>query len=143
MNDLIYVSEDCSGEYEEAISTIDNRTAVLSVGQTFSFLCSYGTGDFVLGKLLEALSGGKWDFVWAQQWFTMTDQLNMGVRRLMLDPVYFWGAMRLCHCGATFKWFDDVLHFIEKVGERDSHLGRRGSSRLFSWGDPAQPESDF
>ena len=72
----------------------------------------------MLGELLEALSGGKWDFVWAQQWFTMTDQLNMGVRRLMLDPVYFWGAMRLCHCGATFKWFDDVLHFIEKVGER-------------------------
>ena len=72
----------------------------------------------MLGKLLEALSGGKWDFVWAQQWFTMTDQLNMGVRRLMLDPVYFWGAMRLCHCGATFKWFDDVLHFIEKVRER-------------------------
>lgn len=72
----------------------------------------------MLGKLLKALSGGKWDFVWAQQWFTMTDQLNMGVRRLMFDPVYFWGAMRLCHCGATFKWFDDVLHFIEKVGER-------------------------
>ena len=39
-----------------------------------------------------------WEFVWAQQFFTMTDQLNMGVRYLMLDPVYISGAMRLCHC---------------------------------------------
>jgi hypothetical protein len=75
----------------------------------------YGTGDFILGIILEALSGGKWEFVWAQQWFTMTDQLRMGVRHLMLDPVYFWGKMRLCHCGTTFKWIDDVIDFIEKV----------------------------
>lgn len=76
---------------------------------------SYGTGDFTLGKILEALSGGHWDFVWAQQWFTITDQLNMGVRHLMLDPVYFWDAMRLCHCGTSFPWFDRVINFIEKV----------------------------
>ena len=75
----------------------------------------YGTGDFILGIILEALSGDKWEFVWAQQWFTMTDQLRMGVRHLMLDPVYFWGKMRLCHCGTTFKWIDDVIDFIEKV----------------------------
>lgn len=42
-------------------------------------ICRYGTGDFTLGRLLEWASGGKWEFVWAQQWFTMTDQLNMGV----------------------------------------------------------------
>lgn len=75
----------------------------------------YGTGDFTLGKILEALSGGRWDFVWAQQWFTITDQLNMGVRHLMLDPVYFWDAMRLCHCGTSFPWFDRVIDFIEKA----------------------------
>lgn len=68
-----------------------------------------------MDDILEALSDGTWDFVWAQQWFSMTDQLRMGVRHLMLDPVYFWDKMRLCHCGTTFKWFDDVLHFIEKV----------------------------
>jgi hypothetical protein len=75
----------------------------------------YGKGDFTLDLILEALSGGRWDFVWAQQWFSMTDQLGMGVRCLMLDPVFFWGKMRLCHCGTTFKWFDDVLDFIEKA----------------------------
>ena len=76
---------------------------------------SYGTGDFLLGELLELVSRGDWEFVWAQEWFTMTDQLNMGVRRLMMDPVYFWGKMRLCHCGTTFKWVDKVLQFLEKV----------------------------
>ena len=45
----------------------------------------------------------------------MTDQLNLGSRYLMLDPVYFWGAMRLCHCGTTFKWVDKVVDFLEKV----------------------------
>ena len=79
------------------------------------FKHSYGTGDFTLGKILEFLSGGKWDFVWAQQWFTITDQLNMGIRHLMLDPVYFWDQMRLCHCGTSFPWFDRVIDFIEKV----------------------------
>ena len=54
--------------------------------------------------------------MWAQQWFTITDQLNMGVRYLMLDPVYFWGEMRLCHGGGgSMKWFDDVVKYMEKV----------------------------
>ena len=75
----------------------------------------YGTGDFVLNLILEVLSEGEWEYVWAQQWFTMTDQLRMGVRHLMLDPVFFWGKMRLCHCGTTFKWMDNVLEFIEEV----------------------------
>ena len=67
----------------------------------------------MLAKILEFLSGGRWDCVWAQQWFTMTDQLNMGVRYMMLDPVWFFGEMRLCHCGTAFPWFDTVLEFIE------------------------------
>ena len=84
---------------------------------------SYGKGDFYLNELLELLSGGAWEFVWAQQWFTMTDQLNMGVRELMLDPVYVFGEMRLCHCGTTFKWIDKVIDWLDKVRRR---VGRRG-----------------
>ena len=76
---------------------------------------SYGKGDFYLNELLETLSGGSWEFVWAQQWFTMTDQLNMGVRELMLDPVYVFGEIRLCHCGTTFKWVDAVIDWLDKV----------------------------
>lgn len=82
----------------------------------------YGTGDFYLGELLELLSEGKWDFVWAQQWFTMTDQLNMGVREMMLDPVYVFGEMRLCHCGTTFKWVDRVIKWIDKVLNTTVHF---------------------
>lgn len=80
------------------------------------FICSYGKGDFVLAKVLKFISGGHWNFVWAQQYFSITDQLNMGVRYFMLDPVYFWGAMRLCHCGgAQSQWMDTVLYYLQKV----------------------------
>lgn len=75
----------------------------------------YGSEDGLLNELLKIVSGGHWEFVWAQQYFSMTDQLNLGSRYLMLDPVYFWGAMRLCHCGTNFKWVDKVIDFIEKV----------------------------
>ena len=77
--------------------------------------CSYGDVDSLLSELLKIVSAGHWEFVWAQQYFSMTDQLNMGSRYFMLDPVYFWGAMRLCHCGTTFKWFNKVIDFLEKV----------------------------
>ena len=36
-------------------------------------------------------------FIWAQQEYTMTDQLNLGIRELHLDPHWFDGALRLCH----------------------------------------------
>jgi len=45
----------------------------------------------------------------------MTDQLRMGVRNLMIDPVWFAGELRMCHCGTTVRWFDDALALIEKV----------------------------
>ena len=77
--------------------------------------CRYGEIDGLLNELLKSVSDGHWEFVWAQQYFSMTDQLNFGSRYLMLDPVYVWGAMRLCHCGTTFKWMDRVIDFIEKV----------------------------
>lgn len=80
----------------------------------------YGDGDFLLGEILRIISEGKWDFVWAQQWFTITDQLNMGARSLMLDPVYFWEEMRLCHCGGlSVKWLNNVIEYIEKVCGRN------------------------
>jgi hypothetical protein len=81
----------------------------------YTTYCRYGDGDGLLNELLKVISGGQWDFVWAQQYFSLTDQLNFGTRYLMLDPVYFWGAMRLCHCGTTFKWIDKVIDFVEKV----------------------------
>lgn len=75
----------------------------------------YGNGDFLLNKILHAISFDTWNFVWAQQWFTMTDQLNMGVRHLMLDPVYFMGEMRLCHAGDTISVVDKIIQFLDKV----------------------------
>ena len=34
----------------------------------------------------------------------------------MLNPVYIWDAMRLCHCGGTDSpWFDKAIQYLEKV----------------------------
>ena len=69
-----------------------------------------------MAKFLNVVSKGEWDFVWAQQYFSITDQLNMGVRYLMLNPVYFWGTMRLCHCGGVnSKVIDNFLKYISNV----------------------------
>eukprot|EP00164_Ancoracysta_twista_P003736 GFYU01005009.1.p1 GENE.GFYU01005009.1~~GFYU01005009.1.p1 ORF type:complete len:621 (-),score=121.69 GFYU01005009.1:66-1928(-) len=78
-----------------------------------------GYGDLTLSSILQSLSGGKWEFMWAQQFFTVTDQLNMGARQIMYDPVWFAGKMRMCHCGSTWKWFDKALEWIEqKIGHK-------------------------
>lgn len=83
------------------------------------FTCSYGSGDTLVDHLLKILTRDKQDFVWAQQYFTMTDQLNMGSRYFMLNPVYLWDAMRLCHCGLDSPALDKVISFIEKVSDVD------------------------
>jgi len=66
--------------------------------------------------LLKAVTKGKQEFVWAQQYFTITDQLNMGSRYHMLNPVYVWDAMRLCHGGLYDSGFDKIITYLEKVG---------------------------
>eukprot|EP01137_Pigoraptor_chileana_P009353 Opistho-2@57458 len=78
----------------------------------------YGLGDWTLNLLMEIASKNKWSFVWAQQAFTMTDQLAMGVRMVDLNPVWFSGKMRLCHCGTEFKVVDDVIELVEKALNR-------------------------
>ncbi|XP_062508698.1 uncharacterized protein LOC134184941 [Corticium candelabrum] len=75
----------------------------------------YGNGDFLLNRILEELSSGDWQFVWAQQWFTMTDQMNMGVRHLMLDPIYYLGEMKLCHDGLSIPIVDKIIHFLDEI----------------------------
>eukprot|EP00118_Oscarella_pearsei_P002498 m.10722 g.10722 ORF g.10722 m.10722 type:complete len:569 (+) comp22588_c0_seq1:3-1709(+) len=85
----------------------------------------YGNGDFLLNRLLQLISFDQWDLVWAQQWFTMTDQLNMGARHLMLDPVYFLDEMRLCHCGTSVPIVDKILDYIEKILNMTLHFDSR------------------
>eukprot|EP01136_Pigoraptor_vietnamica_P012883 Opistho-1_new@53270 len=78
----------------------------------------YGFGDWTINMLAEIASKNKWNFVWAQQAFTMTDQLKMGVRMLDLNPVWFAGKLRLCHCGTKFKVVDAVIKVVEQALNR-------------------------
>jgi len=63
--------------------------------------------DLVINRLLKTIFSGE-DFTWiyAQQEYTMTDQLRMGIRALHLDPHWVYGDVRLCHSGAEIGFVD-------------------------------------
>ncbi|PRP80263.1 hypothetical protein PROFUN_12730 [Planoprotostelium fungivorum] len=66
-------------------------------------------GDLLIDHLLKVIFSGE-DYVWiyAQQEYSMTDQLRMGIRALHLDPHYVFGAVRLCHSGADIAFVDTI-----------------------------------
>ena len=86
------------------------------------YINRYGSQDTVIDKILKLVTRGKQQFVWAQEYFTMTDQLNMGVRYFMLNPVYVFSAMRLCHGGLNSPAFDKAIAYLEKVGQYLNYL---------------------
>ena len=111
---------------ELAVDEPLNRLQFLGTHNSFNdHADGYGDGDFLLDKILRDISFDQWNFVWAQQCFTMTDQLNMGVRHLMLDPVYFLDEMRLCHCGTNVPVVDKVLDYLERVLNITLHFDSR------------------
>jgi len=51
----------------------------------------------------------------SNQWLSITDQLNMGMRHLELDIHYWKGSIRICHAGGVhFKQLDALLKFLSK-----------------------------
>lgn len=79
----------------------------------------YGVGDNVLNALIRKLTGNETNVILANQEFSMTDQLNMGVRFVEVDPHYVFGEVRMCHAGgAHLWWLDDILWL---VGELTGH----------------------
>lgn len=100
--------------YRSYNQTLDTYTLFSTHNSFNNKADGYGFGDSTISKLLQSISGGKLQLVWAQQIFTMTDQLRMGVRMIMIDPVMVFGKMRMCHCGTSFPWFDKVLGYLEE-----------------------------
>eukprot|EP01138_Halocafeteria_seosinensis_P002165 gb/GECG01002215.1/.p1 GENE.gb/GECG01002215.1/~~gb/GECG01002215.1/.p1 ORF type:complete len:775 (+),score=65.58 gb/GECG01002215.1/:1-2325(+) len=54
-------------------------------------------------------------FVWTQQLYSVTDQLNFGVRGMMFDPWYVFGDLRVCHAGTQIQIMDDLIKLLEEV----------------------------
>eukprot|EP01117_Protostelium_nocturnum_P016735 TRINITY_DN668_c0_g1_i4.p1 TRINITY_DN668_c0_g1~~TRINITY_DN668_c0_g1_i4.p1 ORF type:complete len:607 (-),score=196.55 TRINITY_DN668_c0_g1_i4:94-1914(-) len=65
-------------------------------------------GDLLINKFLKILFGPDYTWIYAQQEYTMTDQLNIGIRALHLDPHWVFNATRLCHSGAQVVIVDEI-----------------------------------
>ncbi len=107
----------------------------------------YGEGDLLVEAVVRRLDPNS-AFIWAQQEYTMTDQLIMGVRALHLDPHYFAGEVRLCHGGLSWPWLNDFIALAEKyfnitIDAGDQDLGctpldrtlQAGLAELRAWLD--------
>jgi hypothetical protein len=105
----------------------------------------YGAEDNLLRIVLRYFFNDT-DLVIAQQEYSMTDQLNFGVRVLHLDPQWFLGKMVLCHAGTTFPWFDRLLKIVEDILHKkfeysSDQLGCTPSDRL--WAEGIKEISDW
>ena len=81
----------------------------------------YGFGDLVINGLIRRMDSHS-RFIWAQQEYTITDQLNMGIRELHLDPHWYgsWlpGAsdqLRLCHGAGNVTFVNRIIGDIESA----------------------------
>jgi hypothetical protein len=74
----------------------------------------YGGEDNVLRKVLRFFFKDT-DLIIAQQEYSMTDQLNFGIRMLHLDSIWMLDKLVLCHGGTSFEWFDKLVKIVEEV----------------------------
>jgi hypothetical protein len=73
------------------------------------------------------------------QWITVTDQLELGIRGIELDIHYVNGLIRICHAGGTKVQFIDDL--VERIG-RFFNTTIRWNSRTLGCFDPVGPTFD-
>eukprot|EP00013_Stygamoeba_regulata_P005517 CAMPEP_0177637080 /NCGR_PEP_ID=MMETSP0447-20121125/4782_1 /TAXON_ID=0 /ORGANISM="Stygamoeba regulata, Strain BSH-02190019" /LENGTH=612 /DNA_ID=CAMNT_0019138987 /DNA_START=139 /DNA_END=1974 /DNA_ORIENTATION=+ len=79
----------------------------------------YGADDDLWGKLLTIIKPDL-EIVIANQEFSLTDQLRMGVRSLELDLHWFNGKIRMCHShGPSSKIVTDIVHLVGLILHRD------------------------
>jgi hypothetical protein len=61
----------------------------------------------------------------SNQWLSLTDQLNLGVRALELDTHYFLGQLRVGHCGGLHVGsLDNLLKALDRVAAVLGHKVR-------------------
>ena len=48
------------------------------------------------------------------QYYSITDQLNLGIRHIELDIHYFHSQLRISHCGFSVGIVNYVFHFLER-----------------------------
>jgi len=101
-------------QYQLSLNEPINIVQFLGTHNSFNARADgYGMGDNLIRKVLQFFYRDT-DMVLAQQEFSMTDQLNMGVRLLHLDPQWFFGRLTMCHAGNNIEWFNQLVERIKK-----------------------------
>lgn len=49
------------------------------------------------------------------QWITVTDQMELGIRGIELDVHFYAGKLRICHAGVKIQWVDDMVNRIARM----------------------------
>eukprot|EP01091_Cochliopodium_minus_P013586 TRINITY_DN4406_c0_g1_i1.p1 TRINITY_DN4406_c0_g1~~TRINITY_DN4406_c0_g1_i1.p1 ORF type:complete len:489 (-),score=87.88 TRINITY_DN4406_c0_g1_i1:22-1488(-) len=76
----------------------------------------YGVEDYLFTDYVQLIDKN-WFVRTSDQWFSLADLLNMGVRLIELDTHWVLGELRLAHCGGVSggKVFDAVNDFLKLV----------------------------
>ncbi len=84
-----------------------------SHNSAISLADGYGVLDGVLTRYAGSLVRTN------NQWLSLTDQLQMGVRFLELDVHYILGELRIAHCGSvSLPWLDEILKLLDEGAEK-------------------------
>ena len=75
----------------------------------------YGVEDQYYSMLLAASYLQFNEMRTISQFYSLTDQLNMGVRHLELDIHFFHGQLRISHCGFSVGIINYLFYSMEKI----------------------------
>ena len=103
---------------QSSLSLLGSMCSHQSIGTHNSAItASYGFGveDCLYSMVLSASYLQFNEVRTLSQYFSLTDQLNLGVRHLELDIHYFHGQFRMSHCGFSIGIINYLFHFMEDV----------------------------
>lgn len=105
-------------ERQSSLSLLHGFCHHQSVGTHNSAITStygYGAEDKYYSMLLSASYLQFNEVRTVSQYYSLADQLNMGVRHIELDIHFFHGRLRVSHCGFSVGIINYVFHFLERL----------------------------
>eukprot|EP01026_Neomeris_dumetosa_P039188 TRINITY_DN320_c0_g1_i5.p1 TRINITY_DN320_c0_g1~~TRINITY_DN320_c0_g1_i5.p1 ORF type:complete len:478 (-),score=57.15 TRINITY_DN320_c0_g1_i5:483-1841(-) len=87
----------------------------------------YGNEDLQYEKYLRYIKWILWNrsdqvFRTDNQWLSLTDQMNLGVRFIEVDVHWVEGALRVAHCGGFHvPLFDNMIHLVNIIAKALGH----------------------
>lgn len=101
---------------QSSLSTLSSVCKHQSIGthnSAISAAYGYGVEDKLYSLILSASYLQFNQVRTVSQYYSITDQLNMGVRHIELDIHYFHGKLRISHCGFSVGLINYFFHAME------------------------------